>query len=79
MKMATKKERVNPLLAQEKRKNELEKLKQQAMNTSPVVNDKRVKVTLSMTQEESNKLKKLAIDEGKTVSALVREWMYEKM
>ena len=77
--MATKKERVNPLLAQEKRKNELEKLKQQAMNTSPVVNDKRVKVTLSMTQEESNKLKKLAIDEGKTVSALVREWMYEKM
>lgn len=79
MKMATKKERVNPLLAQEKRKNELEKLKQQAMDTSPVVNDKRVKVTLSMTQEESNKLKKLAIDEGKTVSALVREWMYEKM
>ncbi len=77
--MATKKERVNPLLAQEKRKNELEKLKQQAMDTSPVVNDKRVKVTLSMTQEESNKLKKLAIDEGKTVSALVREWMYEKM
>ena len=57
----------------------LEKLKQQAMDTSPVVNDKRVKVTLSMTQEESNKLKKLAIDEGKTVSALVREWMYEKM
>ena len=77
--MATKKERVNPLLAQEKRKNELEKLKQQAMDTSPVVNDKRVKVTLSMTQEESNKLKKLAIDEGKTVSALVREWMYKKM
>ncbi len=77
--MATKKERVNPLLAQEKRRNELEKLKQQAMDTTPVVNDKRVKVTLSMTQEESNKLKKLAIDEGKTVSALVREWMYEKM
>lgn len=73
------KERVNPLLAQEKRKNELEKLKQQAMNTNSVVTDKRVKMTLSMSQDDSNKLKKLAIDEGKSVSALVREWLYEKM
>ena len=73
------KERVNPLLAQEKRKNELEKLKQQAMDTNSVVTDKRVKMTLSMSQDDSNKLKKLAIDEGKSVSALVREWLYEKM
>nr|CRY95111.1 hypothetical protein [uncultured prokaryote] len=73
------KERVNPLLAQEKRKNELEKLKQQAMNTNSVATDKRVKMTLSMSQDDSNKLKKLAIDEGKSVSALVREWLYEKM
>lgn len=73
------KERVNPLLAQEKRKNELEKLKQQAMNTNSVATDKRVKMTLSMSQNDSNKLKKLAIDEGKSVSALVREWLYEKM
>ena len=73
------KERVNPLLAQEKRKNELEKLNQQAMNTNSVATDKRVKMTLSMSQDDSNKLKKLAIDEGKSVSALVREWLYEKM
>ena len=73
------KERVNPLLAQEKRKNELEKLKQQAMNTNSVATDKRVKMTLSMSQDDSNKLKRLAIDEGKSVSALVREWLYEKM
>lgn len=74
--MYTKKE--NPFLVQEKRNQELAKLKEQAKTTETnQVTEERMRMNISLTKSEVIALKKLAIDENKTVSGLIRKWLEE--
>ena len=74
--MATKKE--NPFMIQEKRKQELAKLKEQAKTTNDSKQvEERVRINISLTKSEVTTLKKMAIDEEQTVSGLIRQWMSE--
>ena len=70
IKMAGK--RVNPLMEQEKRKAEMDKLVKQAQG---IESSKKTKLTLSMSEEDINTVKKLAIDRKTSVSALFHEWI----
>lgn len=64
--------RVNPLMEQEKRKAEMDKLVKQAQG---IESSKKTKLTLSMSEEDINTVKKLAIDRKTSVSALFHEWI----
>ena len=64
--------RVNPLMEQEKRKAEMDKLVKQAQG---IESSKKTKLTLSMSEEDINMVKKLAIDRKTSVSALFHEWI----
>ena len=64
--------RVNPLMEQEKRKAEMDKLVKQAQS---IESSKKTKLTLSMSEEDINTVKKLAIDRKTSVSALFHEWI----
>ena len=64
--------RVNPLMEQEKRKAEMDKLVKQAQS---IESSKKTKLTLSMSEEDINMVKKLAIDRKTSVSALFHEWI----
>lgn len=64
--------RVNPLMEQEKRKAEMNKLVKQAQG---IESSKKTKLTLSMSEEDINMVKKLAIDRKTSVSALFHEWI----
>lgn len=64
--------RVNPLMEQEKRKAEMDQLVKQAQG---IESSKKTKLTLSMSEEDINMIKKLAIDRKTSVSALFHEWI----
>ena len=65
-------------MVQEKRKQELAKLKEQAKTTNDSKQvEERVRINISLTKSEVTTLKKLAIDEEQTVSGLIRQWMNE--
>ena len=64
--------RVNPLMEQEKRKAEMDKLVKQAQG---IESSKKTKLTLSMSEEDINMVKKLAIDRKTSVSELFHEWI----
>ncbi len=64
--------RVNPLMEQEKRKAEMDKLVKQAQG---IESSKKTKLTLSMSEEDINMVKKLAIDRKTSVSALFHDWI----
>ena len=64
--------RVNPLMEQEKRNAEMDKLVKQAQG---IESSKKTKLTLSMSEEDINMVKKLAIDRKTSVSALFHEWI----
>lgn len=72
--MATKK--VNPLMEQEKRKAEMDKLVKQAQGIEA---SKKTKLTLSMTEEDVAAVKKMAIDRKTSVSGLLHEWIIANM
>lgn len=72
--MATKK--VNPLMEQEKRKAEMDKLVKQAQGIEA---SKKTKLTLSMTEEDVAVVKKMAIDRKTSVSGLLHEWILANM
>ena len=72
--MATKK--VNPLMEQEKRKTEMDKLVKQAQGIEA---SKKTKLTLSMTEEDVATVKKMAIDRKTSVSGLLHEWIMANM
>lgn len=72
--MATKK--VNPLMEQEKRKAEMDKLVKQAQGIEA---SKKTKLTLSMTEEDVAAVKKMAIDRKTSVSGLLHEWILANM
>ena len=63
-------------MVQEKRKQELAKLKEQAKTTNDSKQvEERVRINISLTKSEVTTLKKMAIDEEQTVSGLIRQWM----
>ena len=65
-------------MVQEKRKQELAKLKEQAKTTNDSKQvEERVRINISLTKSEVTTLKKMAIDEEQTVSGLIRQWMNE--
>ena len=65
-------------MVQEKRKQELAKLKEQAKTTNNSKQvEERVRINISLTKSEVTTLKKMAIDEEQTVSGLIRQWMNE--
>ena len=68
------KNRVNPLLEQLRRQQEQDKLVEQAMQTEKT-NDRKVKLTLSLSEADVLKVKKLALDRRTTVSQLLSDWI----
>ncbi len=64
--------RVNPLLEQEQRKAQQEQLVKQAQGIEQA---KKTKLTLTLTEDDISKVKKVAIDRKTSVSVMVSEWI----
>lgn len=68
--------KTNPLLEQEKRREEMEQLVQKAMTTeAPEDNPQKTKLTLLLPIDDIAKIKKIAIDRRTSVSGLIHEWI----